>query len=51
MLGDEIWLVPSIESNILEDIYNYLEGFCIQPALSTPELQKSSAVSNFVDKY
>ena len=43
--------LTSVESYILEDIYNYLEGFCIQPALSTPELQKSSEVSNFVDKH
>ena len=34
MLGDEILLVPSVESNILEDIYNYLEGFCIRPTFS-----------------
>ena len=25
-----------VEANIIEDIYNYLEGFCIQPNFSTP---------------
>ena len=39
-----------VEANIIEDIYNYLEGFCIQPTFSTP-CQNSKEVSDFVDKH